>query len=377
MSMKAQGTIEAIIAVAIGLVVIVIIGTFVGNTNSNVQGTTSTQVARSALDELTAVGNELNSQGTGSKSQVDLSLPADVKEVIFSGNTMTFRFNSGQTSTRSVPYKVYGQVNISEGKNYITAQALDSGICYGDPTLCSTCGDDIIAGFEECEGSNLAGKTCWDVGNFDRGTLSCSSTCRYNTSLCIPPVCGNNLKERGEACDGTDLAGETCRTQGWWLGPLSCYNPPGASQCTFDTSQCIPAQSLCLGVDISTIALEATDNRIKFITATNLCPFPIYVAGANISWDDPTNLLEAVQIDGSVKWGYNCNWGCVPLGRQPSDTIVNFSGTNTLLFTLPPLSSSIFDKIDWKKSVEGTEIVLGFMFNDSSVNWSLPFTPED
>lgn len=47
----------------------------------------------------------------------------------------------------------------------------------------SICGNDIIEGGENCEGSNLNGKSCQDLG-FGGGTLSCDISCSYDVSAC-------------------------------------------------------------------------------------------------------------------------------------------------------------------------------------------------
>ncbi len=52
----------------------------------------------------------------------------------------------------------------------------------------------------------------------------------------IAPVCGNGIVELGEACDGSNLGGQTCASQGYGGGTLSC-----TSSCTFNTSQCTAA----------------------------------------------------------------------------------------------------------------------------------------
>jgi len=49
-----------------------------------------------------------------------------------------------------------------------------------------------------------------------------------------PPVCGNNVIEGAEVCDGTSLAGETCFSQGFHIGTLTC----NASCTGYATSQC-------------------------------------------------------------------------------------------------------------------------------------------
>ena len=53
------------------------------------------------------------------------------------------------------------------------------------------CGDGVIQSGEECDGSNLNGKSCSTQG-FSGGTLSCNSNCTFNTSQCTtaPPPSG-------------------------------------------------------------------------------------------------------------------------------------------------------------------------------------------
>ncbi|MBI2145868.1 hypothetical protein HYU22_00835 [Candidatus Woesearchaeota archaeon] len=54
-----------------------------------------------------------------------------------------------------------------------------------------------------------------------------------------PPItCGNNLVEGSEQCDGTALNSQTCVTRGFASGTLRC-----TATCTFDTSSCVAAPS--------------------------------------------------------------------------------------------------------------------------------------
>jgi len=52
------------------------------------------------------------------------------------------------------------------------------------------------------------------------------------------PNCGDGIVEPPEECDGTNLTGKTCITEGFTGGTLLCYSPGGPNACTFDTSQC-------------------------------------------------------------------------------------------------------------------------------------------
>lgn len=47
----------------------------------------------------------------------------------------------------------------------------------------SVCGNDLIEGSEECDGSNLDGKTCVDLG-YVGGILACKADCTFNVSGC-------------------------------------------------------------------------------------------------------------------------------------------------------------------------------------------------
>ncbi len=83
---------------------------------------------------------------------------------------------------------------------------------------------------EQCDGSNLNGQTCASIG-FGGGTLSCTSSCQFDTSGCF--TCGNGTIEDGEQCDGSNLNGAGCSTEGFAGGTLACN-----SNCTFNTGGC-------------------------------------------------------------------------------------------------------------------------------------------
>jgi hypothetical protein len=93
------------------------------------------------------------------------------------------------------------------------------------------CGDGVINGNEECDGSQLGGKTCQSQG-FQDGTLSCTDNCTFDTTGCSN--CGDGILNGHELCDGNQLGGKTCMTEGFVGGQLTC-----TSDCaSFDTSAC-------------------------------------------------------------------------------------------------------------------------------------------
>jgi cysteine-rich repeat protein len=82
----------------------------------------------------------------------------------------------------------------------------------------AACGDGHLwLGHEECEGSDLAGATCESLG-FAAGTLSCSATCVFDTSACIP--CGTC-----KTCTLTE-----CFRDIWWWSDSACTVPYGGCQ---------------------------------------------------------------------------------------------------------------------------------------------------
>lgn len=121
------------------------------------------------------------------------------------------------------------------------------------------CGDGVIEGNEQCEGTDFDGETCVSKG-FDGGSLRCVA-CVISTAYCTEcgdgicegteteancpadcdegPVCGNGVRESGEVCDGASLGGATCLSVlgQAYIGTLAC----NASCSGFVTSACVCA----------------------------------------------------------------------------------------------------------------------------------------
>jgi hypothetical protein len=93
------------------------------------------------------------------------------------------------------------------------------------------CGNGVVESGEECDGGNLGGATCLDLG-FTDGSLGCDASCQYDSSACTQ--CGNGARESGEACDGTDLNGAGCADVGCTSGAATC-----AADCTIDYGLCV------------------------------------------------------------------------------------------------------------------------------------------
>ena len=98
------------------------------------------------------------------------------------------------------------------------------------------CGNSVLDPGEECDGTNLDGQTCSIVvPSRPGGTLACTPTCTFDTALCVAPSCENDVREGSEECDGTDLDGKTCADiDGFKSGTLACN-----AACTFNTDACV------------------------------------------------------------------------------------------------------------------------------------------
>jgi hypothetical protein len=126
------------------------------------------------------------------------------------------------------------------------------------------CGNGVIEDGEVCDGPMfmVAGApfdpvahnvprdiTCHLLGLEYFGELKCSATCQLDTSSCTVPGCGNGVVDPGEDCDGAIPAGVTCSASGPnRAGELKCQ----PDICKYDTSNCVPAPSVCGNGQIET-----------------------------------------------------------------------------------------------------------------------------
>jgi hypothetical protein len=99
------------------------------------------------------------------------------------------------------------------------------------------CGNEVIEPGEDCDGSELGGQACTDLG-FVAGELSCDDRCHLDATDCSDQLCGNGVREGDEECDGTDLGGTDCEALEIGMGVPSC-----TGECTLDTSACGEGES--------------------------------------------------------------------------------------------------------------------------------------
>jgi hypothetical protein len=110
----------------------------------------------------------------------------------------------------------------------------------GGGTPNAVCGDGIIEAQEACDGSTFVESEVrcerFDVSKYTGGTLRCNADCSLNTSACVPVVCGNGVIEGNEDCDGSNLnASRDCGERyGYVGGELKC-----GADCRYDYSACV------------------------------------------------------------------------------------------------------------------------------------------
>lgn len=99
------------------------------------------------------------------------------------------------------------------------------------PPDASLCGDGVAGADEACDGVDLHGLDCVQLG-YTEGTLACRGDCTLDVTGCSER-CGNGNLDFGEDCDGANLAGQTCQGLGLGAGVLAC-----GPDCTWKLTGC-------------------------------------------------------------------------------------------------------------------------------------------
>ncbi|MFH2007732.1 MAG: fibrinogen-like YCDxxxxGGGW domain-containing protein, partial [bacterium] len=116
-----------------------------------------------------------------------------------------------------------------------TANGETCQLCPGD--CCPNCGNGVLEAQyqEECDTASFGTASCADYC-YPAGSLSCTAYCTIDVSTCTGslPVCGNATVDGCEDCDGANLNGQDCTNLGYDGGTLAC----DPSTCLFDFSSC-------------------------------------------------------------------------------------------------------------------------------------------
>jgi hypothetical protein len=131
------------------------------------------------------------------------------------------------------------------------------GTCGAGACLPFVCGDGVITGAEECDGTNFDGKTCRDYHFYDDAGLTCSASCTVDIAGCTG-FCGDGMINGSELCDGAPPPLGACYDFGYDAGPLGCSDTCGAS---FATCASIGWKVAPLGaVGLLTVAASSPSN---------------------------------------------------------------------------------------------------------------------
>lgn len=100
---------------------------------------------------------------------------------------------------------------------------LDGEVQQLDSEVQELCGNSVIDPGEVCDQQNFGGMSCHILG-FEGGELACTAECQLDTNACIMdmPECGDGTVDAGEQCDGQDLSGLACDDLGFAGGALAC-----------------------------------------------------------------------------------------------------------------------------------------------------------
>ncbi len=269
-------------------------------------------------------------------------------------------------------------VEVQDGETGATA----SSTAALDVSPVVACGDGVRSGSEVCEGANLGGNSCATLG-FTNGTLSCIGAgspgeCTFNTLSCwntIPPFCGDGTINLAEQCDG-GVGGQSCASigMGYDGGTLSC-----TSTCGYNTDNCwttTPPDPECGDGFINVgVGEECDGSNVNGLVCADLGMgyeggIPTCSSACTLLTDDCTsdpippqsvcgnNIVEAGEVcDGNNVNTYVCDaFGYTggSLGCLPGCMGYDISGCN---FSSHPDCGDGF--IDQGEACDGTVITLG------------------
>ncbi len=170
---------------------------------------------------------------------------------------------------------------------------------------------------------------CWDNDNLRNTAFILASiwprSFTYGGSSGSGVVCGDGVVNGTEECDGTNLDGETCLSLGFSnsSGDLGCYSKRTSRECEFDESECVvpsecdPDNDDCpKGYACSTggqCLKESTSGNYECTRNSDCansneeCINNICVEKSLDCEDEGYFCMSAISCDGSLLSGYSCN----------------------------------------------------------------------
>ena len=131
--------------------------------------------------------------------------------------------------------------------NYVGGTLRCTADCRNDTSACipAVCGDGKIEANEQCEGQDFGVRSSQCVDHqtlahwYLEGTVRCGADCRFDYTGCRETRCGDGVIEGNEQCEGTNMGqytGKTCQQ----IQPVYLSGMPSCRQCKLDYTACFP-----------------------------------------------------------------------------------------------------------------------------------------
>ncbi|MBO4350044.1 MAG: S1 family peptidase [Proteobacteria bacterium] len=119
----------------------------------------------------------------------------------------------------------------------------NNGLIDKDDPNCEYCGNHAVNANEMCDDTSFADDktSCaqWD-SKYISGDVSCKEDCTINFDACIEARCGDSLVNLDEVCDGDQFKDDESSCHALFPDLYSDGNVSCTDTCTYDTSACIP-----------------------------------------------------------------------------------------------------------------------------------------
>ncbi len=159
-----------------------------------------------------------------------------------------------------------------------------------DNIFIDVCGNGNIEGNEDCDGTDLNGETCVSRG-FESGTLSCDSSCRFDTSQCSgtgpTPTNGATVTPEATVTPGTEETPTPTET-------------PGGGETPTPTVMPTPGGPACQQGDMITITITIAYDDVSFPDVTGVTTTIAYPAGLDVPGNQSgTDQSRAMNLTGT------------------------------------------------------------------------------
>jgi hypothetical protein len=188
--------------------------------------------------------------------------------------------------------------------------------CYLPTQQCipSTCGNGTIEGGEQCDGDNLAGQNCQDLGFYEAASLSCSPICTLDTAMCVGR-CGDHITNGTEICDGSPPIGDGCLDYGFDLGRIGC------------TNACSPAFDHCAAIGWPIVAGDGVHILYAVWGTSESDAFAVGQGGTVLHYNGTTWTAQASGTSSDLHGVWSASATSV-FAVGDGGAIIHFDGTN-------------------------------------------------